>query len=537
MQGPVPSNDSTVKPIVAQAADCARIHLSARPFQLFSIGLLIFGSQFCVGIFDRDGVTFSPTLDMWADVRMFIRVVRRLMCDMSPIELGQDPTVRVLSCAEAGEVRRRAEATGARLTRAVDYPTFAVTMGKGVRCWYTLGAPIWTSLSLLGRGTEVWRVCDSADTNRLLVLKSAWRSSDRLAEATLYEGISGKHPGVADYDVGADVVFPGADDRVISVKNLRDSSCDDARNTPILHRLLTRTYGRPMWEYDSELELLKGFRAALEGHRFLTEQGILHRDISAGNVLLSAAAQPENGHEGFITDIEFAYFSRPSIEIAVTKTIAVAPVVGPRGILTKPTTQTHTSFDTVSVKRGAAITGTVQFMALALLFAIKTNTTITHKVHHDLESFVWVFSYSIGMHFVSNGRDSMPEDRHRMFRNVFYDNFGQPTLPQILSARGNIFGSLTVGQQFPELFSEPFAILLESLNVIIFRSLLQSRARPQFYDQEALTYDILSQLLDEAIAQLQYRIGWLPVTSPVLCEALFRSAHVCSTNPIARIGR
>ncbi|KAH9943569.1 hypothetical protein B0H21DRAFT_492197 [Amylocystis lapponica] len=500
MQGPVPSNNSTVKPIVAQAADYARIHLSARPFQLFSIGLLIFGSRFCVGIFDRDGVTFSPTLDMWVDERMFIRVIRRLTCDMSPAELGQDPTVRVLSDAEAGEVRRRAEATGTHLTGAVDYPTFVVTMGKGVRCWYTLGAPIWTSLSLLGRGTEVWRVCDSADPNRLLVLKSAWRSSDRLAESTLYEGISGKHPGVADYDVGADVVFPGAGDRVISIKNLRDSSCDDARDTPILHRLLTRTYGRPMWEYDSELELLKGFRAALEGHRFLTEQGILHRDISAGNVLLSAAAQPENGHEGFITDIEFAHFSQPSVKAAVTKTIAVAPVVGPSGVLTEPTIRTHTIFYTVSVKRGAAMTGTLQFMAAALLLAIDSNQIITHELHHDLESFVWVFAYSIGMHFVSKGRDRMPEARHRMLRDIFYDNFGQPTLPQILNARGNIFGFLDIDRRLPELFSKPFALLLQSLNTIISRSFVRDPASPQL---EPLTYDILFRLLDETIAKLQ----------------------------------
>ncbi|KAH9943551.1 hypothetical protein B0H21DRAFT_491393 [Amylocystis lapponica] len=432
-----------------------------------------------------------PYLDMWADVRMFIRVIRRLTRDMTPVELGQDPTVRMLSDAEAGEVRRRAEAIGTHLTGAVDYPTYAVTMGKRVRCWYTLGAPIWTSLSLLGRGTEVWRVCDSADPNRLLVLKSAWRSSDRPAEAMLYEGISGKHPGVADYDVGADIVFPGAVERVISVKNLRDSSCDDAKDTPILHRLLTRTYGRSMWEYDSELELLKGFRAALEGHRFLSEQGILHRDISAGNVLLSAAAQPENGYEGFITDIESAHFSRPSVEAAVTKTIAVVPVVSPGGVLTEPTARTHTIFDTVSVKRGATMTGTFQFMAAALLFALDINKTITHELHHDLESFVWVFAYSIGMHFVSKGRDSIPEDCHKAFTKHFYDNFGQPTILQILNARGNIFGFLNINQRFPELFSEHFAFLLQSLNAAVVRGL------------EPLTYDVLFQLLDEAIAKLQ----------------------------------
>lgn len=41
------------------------------------------------------------------------------------------------------------------------------------------------------------------------------------------------------------------------------------------------------------------------GHEKLCQQGILHRDISAGNILL-AVGVAEEGKEGFITDLEFA---------------------------------------------------------------------------------------------------------------------------------------------------------------------------------------------------------------------------------------
>jgi hypothetical protein len=76
---------------VTQSADYARLFMSARPLMLFCVGILIFGTEFCVGIFDRDGVTFSPAYDMFQDTETFIRVVRSLACNLSIQELGFDP--------------------------------------------------------------------------------------------------------------------------------------------------------------------------------------------------------------------------------------------------------------------------------------------------------------------------------------------------------------------------------------------------------------------------------------------------------------
>lgn len=98
-----------------------------------------------------------------------------------------------------------------------------------------------------------------------MVLKNAWRSSERLPESTIYQSIKGQHAGVADYEFGDDVVLPRNDNCLLSVKNLRDSSSVDEGNTAVLHRLVISTLGRPLWEATSELELLKGIYAALEG--------------------------------------------------------------------------------------------------------------------------------------------------------------------------------------------------------------------------------------------------------------------------------
>jgi hypothetical protein len=61
-QGPKPAITGTIPAIVIQSADYARLFMSARPYMLFCVGVLVFRTEFCVGIFDRDGITFSPRL-------------------------------------------------------------------------------------------------------------------------------------------------------------------------------------------------------------------------------------------------------------------------------------------------------------------------------------------------------------------------------------------------------------------------------------------------------------------------------------------
>lgn len=266
-QGPEPSVPGTVRDIVTQCADYARLHMSARPFQLFSVGLLIFGSSFCVGIFDRDGITFSPTKHMWNDKETFIRVVRRMTSDLSPVQLGQDPTAIMLPDDSALAKASRAVARSIKLNYVESFPVFCVSVGgDDGRLWCTVGPPIWNSLSFLGRGTSIWRAAEvikgEVVGSALFVMKSAWRSSKRLAESEIYNSIRGNHPGVAKHYFGADVQFP--DGGTISVQALRHTE-NSALETPKLHRLFLFTLGRPLWEYSTELELLEGLRGALEG--------------------------------------------------------------------------------------------------------------------------------------------------------------------------------------------------------------------------------------------------------------------------------
>jgi len=260
-QGPKPVNEQTVREIVSQAADYARLHMSSRPFMLFSVGLLIFGSDFCLAIFDRSGVTFSPIKNMWTNTEDFIRAVISLTCLLSDVELGQDPTALKLP----PDVSRKINSD--------EYPSYLISpiANYDKRKWCTIGRPMWSSLSLLGRGTVVWRVLEyvdgaTPDPHSEKIIKTAWRDIGRTGEARIYEAIQGKRPwGLADFLMGGDVM--SANGKPITVRLLRgaDDSCVDSEKTPVLHRVLLNSVGRPLWEYNSELELLKALRAACLG--------------------------------------------------------------------------------------------------------------------------------------------------------------------------------------------------------------------------------------------------------------------------------
>jgi hypothetical protein len=91
----------------------------------------------------------------------------------------------------------------------------------------------------------------------------------------------------------------------------------------------------------------------LSAHKALTDQGILHRNICAGNILLT---KTQNGPlRGFITDLKFA-------RIASSTITSIGPQnrYDDREALlssTQPTTSTHTTFEsTVTVERDAGMT-------------------------------------------------------------------------------------------------------------------------------------------------------------------------------------
>ncbi|TFK92633.1 hypothetical protein K466DRAFT_539561 [Polyporus arcularius HHB13444] len=398
-----------VKTLV-QGADYARFALISHPFNLFVYGVFVCGNQFCLAFFDRCGIVLSPdySVTQGEGLRLFVRVVTRLLWTMSPTDLGQDPTIYL----EPGHTYH-AEA----------YPSYRVTMGtdrEDTRSWITQGPPLWVSHTLLGRGTVVWRVLGPSEQARLpCILKTAWRSSNRDSELDIYDKIKYiltakgvAYPrSVAQADNGGDVLFDTG--RRVSVKALR--GFDDmfppvvhGISDRILHRVAVRKLGKPLWEYSSVEQLIRALIGVIEAHKILTELGILHRDISAGNILIEVVSD-ENGVLsdfgidqtcGFLTDFELA--SVPQQEFRETTVAVEARPESGRS------QGQHVYFESIreqtptKTQPGDGLTGTAIFMAYKVLLALSADLPIVRTKEHDLESFLWVIVYVVYKHALND---------------------------------------------------------------------------------------------------------------------------------------
>ena len=142
-----------------------------------------------------------------------------------------------------------------------------------------------------------------------------------------------------------------------------------------VHRLIiTRDFGKPIYEASSPVALITGLIGAIKGedlimnieniadlilgHESLLNTGILHRDISIGNIMLR-----ENEDDGFLIDADL-------------------------GI--------RTGSDRASGAPGK--TGTKAFMAIGALL------DEPHSFMHDLESFFWV-PFWICIHWNGPGQE------------------------------------------------------------------------------------------------------------------------------------
>jgi hypothetical protein len=241
-----------VKDLTAQVSDYARLIFSVRPFQIFVVGMMIYGWKFSLAFFDRGGILMSREYHIEDDLDVFVAVVRRLVCDASPTDLGRDPSVHLFKSDTYHQDT---------------YPRFRVGMGGlDNRYWITEGPPMWTSLSLLGRGTSVWH---ATGQDGKVVLKAAWRDTSKMSETDIYAAVRVTHAGIADCLGGGDVSFPSWTAAVpVNIQQLRSrvlhSNSPMTRN-PVLHRVTIRPVGCPLWEFECTEDLIKGLRAIVIG--------------------------------------------------------------------------------------------------------------------------------------------------------------------------------------------------------------------------------------------------------------------------------
>jgi hypothetical protein len=90
-----------------------------------------------------------------------------------------------------------------------------------------------------------------------------------MSETDIYTAVQVTHTGIADCLGGGDVSFPSLTAAVpVNVQQLRHrvfhSNSPVTRN-PVLHRVTIRPVGRPLWEFESTDDPIKGLRAIVTG--------------------------------------------------------------------------------------------------------------------------------------------------------------------------------------------------------------------------------------------------------------------------------
>ncbi|TFK52752.1 hypothetical protein OE88DRAFT_1656307 [Heliocybe sulcata] len=245
--------------------------------------------------------------------------------------------------------------------------------------YISVGPPLFVSGTILGRGTRAWLAVPVPGTvenparsneDHFVIIKDSWRDESRAPEGDVYRAIYGN----------ADSVFGIA--RIRSSVDLYNAEGNpverDFMHTTIAawvlryfnrrfcrrvhHRCVLDSVGINLGRFETTRELMEAIRDAVIGHRSMSEKDILHRDISAYNVMISAYPSCEGNARGFLIDMDYA------------------TVLGKAG----------------SEDELREITGTTAFLSIAR--DPDRPDTGPHRIWHDLESFFWVALYIVVRH-------------------------------------------------------------------------------------------------------------------------------------------
>ncbi|KAK0706790.1 hypothetical protein B0T26DRAFT_756246 [Lasiosphaeria miniovina] len=359
----------------------ARAVFAAQPTRLFLHGFYVF---------DRSGLYSSGALDLRRDSRLtpFLSAVLgyRLMRDG---ELGRSGIIRT-------------DEVGSFITFELEpEPGHAAALGEKL---YLEDQPIALSRTLVGQGTACYRGRRPTSSRWHCVVKFTWRWARTRPEEELLrlageKGVRGlvsldydkRYTSTADLRSGlrwgphrrlvsqqqqqqqqqhqADNLIPRGTAAAAAGAGAGILDVTEATSRFLQNRILTclvvSPAGRPLWTFQTALELLRVLCDAVSAHWSLLQRaGILHRDVSPQNIVI---ADGDSGSVGILIDLDVAL------------DVASGGPASPPG----------------------EVVGTRMFMAVELLLLGKEGGRHTHR--HDLESFLYVLLWAA----IANGSDSL----------------------------------------------------------------------------------------------------------------------------------
>ncbi|KAG8947624.1 hypothetical protein FRC04_010558 [Tulasnella sp. 424] len=343
-------------------------------------------------------------VDIHKNPVVFIQIIGRL-ASMDPQSMGYDPRFsnsgRVLS-TDNPAMQTWLEVIPAMPTKFHELPSRVENEGKKPLVLdLFIDHPIFQARGFLfSRFTRVWGGREVIGTNaqkgKLRVVKQNWADADRVNEAFLYEKAKDVpnvarlmgYEGVArtvdtcslwnDGEIVGVYRKGGAQEQPLpQFKTARNAfvlyPCDESPRAfiRVLVRMIFEEKGRSILGVRGCRELLEATKQWVIGIWGLNEKGIIHRDVSSGNLLLGH----DPGSPAFIIDLGLAHWSGlPGCEEDSS-----TPGTDPERV----------------AKAHHHLTGTLPFIAYELLVSMIEGESIKHEARFDVESVLWVVLYVV----------------------------------------------------------------------------------------------------------------------------------------------
>ncbi|KAI0347527.1 hypothetical protein BDW22DRAFT_536266 [Trametopsis cervina] len=259
---------------------------------------------------DRAGVLVSESIDLAAHPEQLLDFIHRF-AQMTPEQRGRDPTA-ILVEEGSDEFRRVKQFKGAtRWARkclkesfddTVNFPIYKIlcqpvaspgapSQSLPKPCAFFVGKAMTRAASPVGRATKGFTSYDECK-NELVFFKDFWRPNlpKIRQELDTYALLNERQVhNIATVVAGGDVFYNNASQHTLTQTYIQSTTGPLER---VHGRLVLAELACPLEDYFGSYELISVVNDAIQAHKEAWEAGVLHRDISVANIMISDTGEP-----------------------------------------------------------------------------------------------------------------------------------------------------------------------------------------------------------------------------------------------------
>ncbi|KAJ8523315.1 hypothetical protein ONZ45_g145 [Pleurotus djamor] len=431
----------------AQIVACL-VEMAARQHRTHIFMLFVFHPYARLIRWDRSGIIITEKFS-YVDNCLFMVDFFWCFSQVSEAQRGCDMTVTLASKEEATHTRKYlfAWAPLDGVCRDI-YKISVPSEGSETRCflaWNALAEPS----SLFGRGTKGWPALEVKSglngpelSTKPVFVKEQWRGKSVAKEVDKLKllnkaGVDFVPTLVCGGNLDGDFQTTWLHDHSeaswrVASKNSKNNKKAAKMEMRIHVRLVTAEVGSSLDCFVDSRQMLSAVYDAFKGHKqAYTKCGLLHRDISGGNILILPSGK------GLLIDWDFAVL-----------------------------------IDEIKLPKNRERTGTWPFMSIDLLSGLSK----LHTVRDDIESFFWVVLF-YGLHFIRSTESKDPHQLKEKIKLIFYtcNRYGEE-LPS-----GGTYKSLLFSRDALFFLTRPWRqdrfqfINSPSLNTFVYQSIARLR--------------------------------------------------------------